>query len=263
MKRGTPRHYKVDKLMELAKVDRAKAVGWLELLWHATAEFAPRGDIGKCSERWIEAQLDWRGRPGKLLDYLVRAGWLDRCEVNKLVVHDWQEHSDESTHRRLQRAGQCFVKVTPIVTEETPSTDGNVSASREAPALPSLAIALPQPRATAPSAPTAPGETDLSDLASLIWSNHPKHRRPTLVAAERALAVLAMDTPSPLATAQGIADRHGGWVSSVEWTREGGRYVPHLLKFLDPREGHWMTEPPEAQSDDDEVMAIIRKRSTA
>ncbi|MEN6533178.1 MAG: hypothetical protein ABFD89_05905 [Bryobacteraceae bacterium] len=72
-----------------------------------------------------------------------------------------------------------------------------------------------------------------------------------------------MDTPSPLATAQGIADRHGGWVSSAEWTREGGRYVPHLLKFLDPREGHWMTEPPEAQSDDDEVMAIIRKRSTA
>jgi hypothetical protein len=149
MKRGTPRHPKVDALMELANVSRAMAVGWLELLWHATAEFAPRGDIGKCSDSWIEAQLDWRGKRGRLIDLLVRARLLDESKQYRLVVHDWRDHADESTKRKLQRAGQWFVEVTGEVTEKKPTSDGQLpfcesdGDSQPSLALPCLAIARP------------------------------------------------------------------------------------------------------------------------
>lgn len=94
----------------------------------------------------------------------------------------------------------------------------------------------------------AAADTDLSGLAKSIWANHPKHRRPPVQAVERALAQLAMESPDPTSTAERISDNHTGWVASEEWTKDGGRFVPNLLKWLDPRPevGGWMTEPPEA-----------------
>jgi hypothetical protein len=113
------------------------------------------------------------------------------------------------------------------------------------------------------SVPPPDSTPDLSDLAHSIHARHPRHRRPTLQATERALAQICMDTPDPLATAQGIDDRHAGWVCSAEWTREGGRYTHHLLKYLDPVNGLWMTEPPEAKEERtvfDELLAEIDER---
>ena len=59
MKRGTPDHPKVYELCELLKCDRPTAIGYLELLWHFAAKYAPQGDIGKYSDERIEAALDW------------------------------------------------------------------------------------------------------------------------------------------------------------------------------------------------------------
>ena len=77
MKRGTPRNPKVSHLCNLLKVSVPTAVGYLELLWHFAAEFAPQGDVGKFDDRWIEAALYWTGRPGHLIHCLTVAGWLD------------------------------------------------------------------------------------------------------------------------------------------------------------------------------------------
>lgn len=127
--------------------------------------------------------------------------------------------------------------------------------------IPGNPLSCNPPPKTATAVETDP--PDLSDLAHSIHARHPRHRRPTLQATERALAQICMDTPDPLARAQGIDDGHAGWVASNEWTREGGRYVPHLLKYLDPVNGLWMTDPPEAKEERtvfDELLAEIDER---
>ena len=59
MKRGTPDHPKVYDLAERLKVKRPTALGYLELLWHFTAVYAPEGDIGRYSDKRIEGAMDW------------------------------------------------------------------------------------------------------------------------------------------------------------------------------------------------------------
>ena len=55
MKRGTPRHPKTMLLVAELQIPTYAAVGILESLWHWTAEYAKRGDVGRYPHR---GQLD-------------------------------------------------------------------------------------------------------------------------------------------------------------------------------------------------------------
>ncbi len=93
MKHGTPRHPKMVDFAKKLGIPRVVAVGTLELLWHATAEFAPRGDIGRHSDHAIAGFCEWDGDETARIEALVACGWLDRCQTHRLVVHDWATHS--------------------------------------------------------------------------------------------------------------------------------------------------------------------------
>lgn len=140
MKRGTPRHPKFKELQEILKMPSYACIGILEAMWHFTAEFAPQGDIGRFSDKRIEAAIGWGGRTGKVVEALLAAGWLDASGGWRLVVHGWSEHADGVTRRRLERAGLSFVtdqsvrdKLTEIRTSLTSSMFSEVR-----PALPNL-----------------------------------------------------------------------------------------------------------------------------
>ncbi len=127
MKRGTPRHPKVAHLAELLKMKLPTAVGYLELLWHFTAEFAPQGDVGRFADARIEAGLYWAGSAGKLVSALLAAGFLERRQDVRLVVHDWHEHADASVIKRLQRSNLPFLSLAEKVTEQwQPTADNGV-----------------------------------------------------------------------------------------------------------------------------------------
>ena len=109
MKRGTPRHPKTRALARALGVPLSHAVGILEMLWHFTSEYVPRGDIGRYADIDIAEEVAWSEDPGKLIEALVECGWLDRDDEHRLVVHDWAEHADDAVHMRLARAGELFV----------------------------------------------------------------------------------------------------------------------------------------------------------
>lgn len=100
--------------MSLLHCDRPTAVGFLELLWHFTSEFAPQGDIGRYDDKRIEAALDYRPRgarkAGMLLRALIDSRWVDISDVYRLVVHDWEVHCDSYTRDKLNRSKLPFVK---------------------------------------------------------------------------------------------------------------------------------------------------------
>src|SRR5205823_5688049 len=103
------------------------AVGYLELLWHFTAKYAPQGDVGRFSDARIEAALDWSGKPGKLVGALVTAQWLDRHPKWRLLVHDWRDHADDATRKRLARSNLQLLSLAGELTGQDTVTDRKVS----------------------------------------------------------------------------------------------------------------------------------------
>lgn len=102
MKRNAPGHPKTLALASMLCLKRYEAVGLLELLWHFTASYCPRGDIGKRTDAQIVAALDWpQDRAGELMGALVECGWLDRDPEHRLVVHDWHDHADGTCDKYL------------------------------------------------------------------------------------------------------------------------------------------------------------------
>jgi hypothetical protein len=109
MKRTASDCVKLWRLCRLLKIERYEAVGILECVWHFTAKNAPAGNIGEAAAdeelaRWI----GWKGDPKALIAALVEAGWIDRHDDERLVVHDWYEHCEDSIHSQLARAGMRF-----------------------------------------------------------------------------------------------------------------------------------------------------------
>lgn len=86
------------------------AVGIMEMLWHHAGDYAPRGDIGKLSDRMIAQAVDWKGDVGTLVEALVAERWIDRDEEYRLVVHDWEDHCEEFVRKRIFRSGEAFIR---------------------------------------------------------------------------------------------------------------------------------------------------------
>lgn len=101
MKRGTPDHPKTLMLANELSIKKYAAVGLLEMLWHFTARYAPRGDIGRFADGIIGNSLDWGGSIPELIEALVKVGWVDKNNEYRLVVHDWSDHSDDAADKYL------------------------------------------------------------------------------------------------------------------------------------------------------------------
>ena len=99
MKRGTPDHPKTRLLAAKLKLKRFQAVGVLESIWHFTAQYAKRGDIGKWSDEEIASAIEWDGDPSELIAALVAARLLDEDPTHRLLVHDWETHADQTVIR--------------------------------------------------------------------------------------------------------------------------------------------------------------------
>lgn len=159
MKRGTHRHPKLYKLCELLKVRRPTALGYLELLWEFTRDFAPQGDVGRFPDKSIEAALDWSGKAGKLVSSLVEAGWIDRHPKWRLLVHDWHDHAEDSVRKRLKRNSLDFLTYREKLTGQSTVTDRTMSATQsENGGLP-LPRPMPKPRPEPEPKPEPPFST--------------------------------------------------------------------------------------------------------
>ncbi len=154
MKRGTPDHPKTEALSIALGIDGAKAVGTLELLWHFTAKFAPQGDIGKWPDDAIAKAVRWSdkdGTPAQLVRGLVNSGWLDYCQQRRLIVHDWDDHADESVKKALKRKELPFLKAVKKVSRQRRKLSGHIETMSENGSLPepvpepSQSLALPGP----------------------------------------------------------------------------------------------------------------------
>lgn len=149
MKRGAPDHPKFRRLASILQRPRFQVVGIMESLYHFTANYAKRGDIGKWSNAEIAAGIEWDGDPEKLVSALVECRLLDEDPAYRLLVHDWQSHADQTVARSdevkklgfascsLANASQPKPKTMPVA-EPKPETTPALASKRPVFVKPSL-----------------------------------------------------------------------------------------------------------------------------
>jgi hypothetical protein len=108
MKREAIHHTKMRRLARYLSVQIWGARGIMESLWHMAKEEAPAGDIGKLSNEDIADWVGWTDDADRLVQALVRAGWLDENPEYRLLVHDWSDHAEDSVHAKLARLKMLF-----------------------------------------------------------------------------------------------------------------------------------------------------------
>lgn len=250
MKRGTPDHPKVAMFAELIKRRRPEALGYLELLFHFTAQYAPDGGIGRYDDKRIAAGIDWMGRPSQVIDALVAAGWLDRHPTARLVVHDWSDHADRATLARLSRAGKVMIKqnhkvagnlcTQNVTTENTQCND-------------SVHLPEPEPKPEPKPEPEPRGVMTVAEfdgfdagvIAREIWQRHPRHRKGTLIDAEVALTERLSSAVNQRELAEKINRNHAAWCKSEQWRSGKIMGLTRWLSSNDP--GSCITDAPEQE----------------
>lgn len=125
MKHSTPDGIKFKKLQRRLKLPRYATVGILESLWIATIKNAPAGDIGRFDNETIAIECDWDRDADELVDALVDCGWLDKCDKNRLVVHDWHDHAPYFVRGVVSKKGGFCSKVSEEL--KTDTTVGDIS----------------------------------------------------------------------------------------------------------------------------------------
>lgn len=133
MKRAAFQHTKVRRLMRVLNLPLFSAVGILECLWNLTSREAPQGNIGKLSDDDIADAVGWEKKPSDLIESLVLCGWIERSSCHRLIIHDWQDHADDTTKKSLQRSSLPFLS-------------GNVEKNPDKTPLPCQSLALPEPK---------------------------------------------------------------------------------------------------------------------
>jgi len=112
--RGALTHRKTRRLAKLLDIPLPYALGVVEALWAVCRDRTPRGDIGHMTNQDIADEM-WIDNPNAdaLIDALVQSGWLDIHPTYRLVVHDWSEHADDTTRKRLHRSKLTFADGMP------------------------------------------------------------------------------------------------------------------------------------------------------
>ena len=117
--RGTLTHWKTRTLAAELGIQPCFALGLLEALWHTTAELAPAGNIGRLPNRAIAMEMFYEGDADGLIEALLKSGHLDRNKQHRLVIHDWLQHADYNTKRKVERRGESMVghdASSPVIT---------------------------------------------------------------------------------------------------------------------------------------------------
>lgn len=133
MKANTTDHPKFMRLKRRLKLTKWEATGLLETLWNMTAKNAPRGNIGKFDNEEIAAFLEWDGDEHELIDVLIKSGWIDECEDNRLVVHDWPDHCPFYVKGNVSKMGgfaEPVASTQPQLFGDPPKTEKKAAKSK-------------------------------------------------------------------------------------------------------------------------------------
>lgn len=133
-KRGTLLHPKTQELADLLGIDPPSALGLLSGLWEVVGEYAPHGDISQLRAAHVCRMIQSRLDPERVWEALIAVGFVDRVG-ERLLIHNWSQHSEDWVHKRLKSRGECFADGRPPFSRADPS-EGKAARGRQDSDLP-------------------------------------------------------------------------------------------------------------------------------
>ena len=247
VKMTCPQSIKFLKLKRRLKLPHWQVVGLLESLWLFTQMNAPRGDIGRLSNEDLAATIEWDGEPDELVKILVECGFLDECDVNRLVVHDWEDHVPKYLKGALSKNKIEFAKHVAKQPAKQPANDSAKHVAKQD----ETEVEQPAPRLTLPSVvnsglgnscvdtPKAPkGATVDQREFDQWWTTYPK--RKGRGAAEKAYAKARQDASAETLLA-------GAGQYATECKGKEARFVAHPSTWLNQK--RWLDEAGRPESE--------------
>jgi hypothetical protein len=107
-KRGILNHPKILRMSHRLGISQPHAVGLMEVFWQWVAQHRPNGDLSELEPEVITGAICHPDDPERFWHTLVEVRWIDACEGGAFIVHDWNEHADDTIHVHLARKKQWF-----------------------------------------------------------------------------------------------------------------------------------------------------------
>jgi hypothetical protein len=224
MKRGTVDHPKTCALAAVLGIPRYAAVGILESLWHFTAQYAPRGDVGRWNDAAICHAIAWEREPAVLLEALLDAGWLEHHPQHRLIIHDWDDHMSNGVRAYLRHHGVKAI-VSRVAEPRLSISSANAEQARGKGQRKGSFSVL--------SSPDPETEDPTRSAFAQFWAAYP--RRVGKQDAWDAWVKLRPPLDTILAA---LAWQH----DQPRWLEDNRRYVPHPTTYLNHR--RWEDERP-------------------
>lgn len=242
------RHPKTKKLARLLGVSLPAAVGHLHYLWWWALDFAQDGLLDKYDAEDIADALQWDGNANQLVEALISSGYIDDTE-DGLVVHDWAEYAGKLLERRAKDRARkrAAAEAAGVPASVRRSSDGN---DEEADGVLNASCVTNQP--TVPNPPNTTNSTEPNRTEPHQPDGDPplQERRfaefwkayPNKVGKAGCLKAWKKLKPSAELFDK-IMEALTKQKASEKWQREGGRFIPNPLTWLN--QGRWDDEPVE------------------
>ena len=242
-------HRKVYAAADALDVDPAHALGLIVSFWLWALDNAPSGSLDGISNRMIARAAQWTGSADEFVEALKTAEFVDETPDGGLELHDWQEYTGsliekreaEKQRSRKRRAAakeqtadatalpSSWSQTTAGQTTDEPQSDRKKTAGR----VEKSRVEKSRVDIGGINPPTPDAQTE---RFAAFWKLYPKKQGKG--AAEKAWKKIkpTAELFDVIMTAVGAA------ISSEQWQRENGRYIPNPATWLNQR--RWEDELP-------------------
>lgn len=242
------RHPKTKKLARLLGVSLPAAVGHLHYLWWWALDFAQDGVLDKYDAEDIADAMQWEGDADQLVEALLSSGYIDDTD-DGLVIHDWAEYAGKLLERRAKDRARkrAAAEAAGVPSSIRRSSDGNDEESDETPSASFVTNPTNHTNQTNNTDSTEPDRTEPHQPAgepplqerrfAEFWKAYPK--KVGKAGCQKAWMKLKPTTE----LFDKIMETLTKQKASEQWQREGGRFIPNPLTWLN--QGRWDDEPVE------------------
>jgi hypothetical protein len=266
---------KIRMLGVLLEIPWLHAVGLCGALWRFTGKHAPTGEIGLHSNEEIAIALEWTGDPQSLVEAFVRSRLLDRVDgPERLLVHDWPDHSPRHVRAALQRKGLDFspryiaqniaqTTDTTTVCATVRATDSTIGGAT----VPSTSSSSSSHASTPTS--TFPNTHTVDDLVESVWEAYvpgkKQGKQPGLEAIKASIRSMVGEGRSPRDAAEFMRARTAEFTSNALAKVAGGeteiRYIPQAVTYF--RQERWKDDDTEPTREQVRNLTIDHEIATA
>ena len=189
-----------------------QAAGVLEMIWHhAYQDGDPRLGDGED----IEYMIGWDGPPGKCVDALVEAGFLDIDEAGMVWVHDLDDHAPAYVKKRKAREAER---------KHRPDSDESLTGQRQTVTRTPAPAPAPTPN-THTSQPADAGGEYPSEFEQ-FWEEYPLKKK-------KGDALKAWKQTSKKRPPLGaLLSKLDALKASNDWKKDGGQFIPYPATWL-------------------------------